>query len=442
MKLAVAANCGILPRPRVDPDPSLLLSLNRRVAAATPATPQPEDSCMTRSLLAAAALMVALVPLASAQAVIKIGEVNSYKVQPAFLEPYKKGMELAVDEINAAGGVGGKKVQLITRDDNGNPGDAVRAAEELISRENVDVLAGGFLSHIGLALADFAKQKKFFYLASEPLTDKIVWQNGNKYTFRLRPSTYMQSAMLVPEAAKLKKKRWAVVYPNYEYGQSAVATFKTLLKAAQPDVEFVAEQAPALGKLEAGAVVQALADAKPDAIFNVLFGADLAKFVREGNTRDLFKGREVVSLLTGEPEYLDPLKDETPNGWIVTGYPWNAINTPEHQAFLKAYQAKFNDYPRLGSVVGYTAIKSIAAGVAKAGGTDTEKLITAFRGLTLDTPFGKASYRAEDHQSTMGAYVGKTKNDKGKGVMVDWVYLDGAKFQPSNDEVKKLRPAN
>jgi branched-chain amino acid transport system substrate-binding protein len=397
---------------------------------------------MTRSLLAAAALMAALVPLASAQAVIKIGEVNSYKVQPAFLEPYKKGMELAVDEINAAGGVGGKKVQLITRDDNGNPGDAVRAAEELISRENVDVLAGGFLSHIGLALADFAKQKKFFYLASEPLTDKIVWQNGNKYTFRLRPSTYMQSAMLVPEAAKLKKKRWAVVYPNYEYGQSAVATFKTLLKAAQPDVEFVAEQAPALGKLEAGAVVQALADAKPDAIFNVLFGADLAKFVREGNTRDLFKGREVVSLLTGEPEYLDPLKDETPNGWIVTGYPWNAINTPEHQAFLKAYQAKFNDYPRLGSVVGYTAIKSIAAGVAKAGSTDTEKLVTAFSGLTLDTPFGKATYRAEDHQSTMGAYVGRTKNDKGKGVMVDWVYLDGAKFQPSNDEVKKLRPAN
>ena len=397
---------------------------------------------MTRSLLAAAALMAALVPLASAQAVIKIGEVNSYKVQPAFLEPYKKGMELAVDEINAAGGVGGKKVQLITRDDNGNPGDAVRAAEELISRENVDVLAGGFLSHIGLALADFAKQKKFFYLASEPLTDKIVWQNGNKYTFRLRPCTYMQSAMLVPEAAKLKKKRWAVVYPNYEYGQSAVATFKTLLKAAQPDVEFVAEQAPPLGKLEAGAVVQALADAKPDAIFNVLFGADLAKFVREGNTRGLFQGREVVSLLTGEPEYLDPLKDETPNGWIVTGYPWNAINTPEHQAFLKAYQARFNDYPRLGSVVGYTAIKSIAAGVAKAGSTDTEKLVTAFSGLTLDTPFGKATYRAEDHQSTMGAYVGRTKNDKGKGVMVDWVYLDGAKFQPSNDEVKKLRPAN
>ena len=386
-------------------------------------------------------LTCALVP-AHAQGVIKIGEINSYKAQPAFLEPYKKGMELAVDEINAKGGVNGRKIELISRDDNANPGDAVRVAEELISREKVDVLAGAFLSNTGLALTDFAKQKKFFYLAAEPLTDKIVWSNGNRYTYRLRPSTYMQVAMLVPEAAKLKKKRWAIVYPNYEYGQSSVATFKTLLKAAQPDVEFVAEQAPPLGKVDSGSVVQALADAKPDAIFNVLFGADLSKFVREGNTRGLFKDREVVSVLTGEPEYLDPLKDEAPNGWIVTGYPWSGIKTPEHKAFLDAYQAKFKDYPRLSSVVGYSAIHSIAAGIQKAGGTDTEKLVAAFKGLQLDSPFGKISYRAQDNQSTMGAYVGKTKNDGGKGVMVDYVYLDGAKFQPSDDEVKKMRPAD
>ncbi|QOF78825.1 ABC transporter substrate-binding protein [Variovorax sp. 38R] len=386
-------------------------------------------------------LASALVP-AHAQGVIKIGEINSYKAQPAFLEPYKKGMELAVDEINAKGGVNGKKLELISRDDNANPGDAVRVAEELISREKVDVLAGAFLSNTGLALTDFAKQKKFFYLAAEPLTDKIVWSNGNKYTYRLRPSTYMQVAMLVPEAAKLKKKRWAIVYPNYEYGQSSVATFKTLLKAVQPDVEFVAEQAPPLGKVDAGSVAQALADAKPDAIFNVLFGADLSKFVREGNTRGLFKDREVVSVLTGEPEYLDPLKDEAPNGWIVTGYPWYGIKTAEHKAFNDAYQAKFKDYPRLGSVVGYSAIYSIAAGLKKAGSTDTEKLVAAFKGLQVDTPFGKISYRAQDNQSTMGAYVGKTKNDGGKGVMVDYVYLDGAKFQPTDDEVKKMRPAD
>lgn len=372
--------------------------------------------------------------------VIKIGEINSYKVVPAFLEPYKKGMELAVEQINQQGGVHGKKIELIVRDDNGNPGEAVRAAQELIARDKVDVLTGTFLSHIGLAVADFAKQQKVFFLASEPLTDKIVWQNGNEYTFRLRPSTYMQVAMLIPGAQAMNKKRWAIVYPNYEYGQSAAETFKTLLKAAQPDVEFVAEQATPLGKVDAGSVAQALADAKPDAIFNVLFGPDLAKFVREGNTRGLFKGREVVSLLTGEPEYLDPLKDETPNGWLVTGYPWYGINTPDHDAFLKAYQDRFNDYPRAGSIVGYVSIMSLAAGMTKAQNTDTQALIKAFKGLSVATPFGEIIYRSQDHQSTMGAFVGRTQNNQGKGVMVNFKYIDGAAVMPSDDVIKTLRP--
>lgn len=372
---------------------------------------------------------------------IKIGEINSYKAHANFLGPYKKGMELALDEINASGGLLGKKVEIISRDDNANPGDAVRAAEELVSREKVDVLTGTFLSHVGLAVTDFAQQKKIFFLAAEPLTDKIVWENGNRYTFRLRPSTWMQVAMLVPEAAKLKKKRWALVYPNYEYGQSAANTFKQLLKAAQPDVEFVAEQAPPLGKVDAAAVTQALADAKPDAIFNVLFGPDLAKLVREGGTRGLFKGREVVSLLAGEPEYLDPLKDEAPTGWIVTGYPWSGISTPEHKRFLDAYQKKFNDYPRLGSIVGYSAIMSIAAGIRKANSANTEKLIDVFHGLSVETPLGKVRYRPQDNQSTMGAYVGRITVKDGKGVMVNYQYQDGAKFQPADAEVRQLRKA-
>ena len=400
-----------------------------------------------RSLSTSLALVAATISLPSsaqkdAQGPIRIGEINSYKAQPAFLEPYKKGMELALEEVNAAGGVNGRKIELVIRDDGGNPGDAVRVAEELVVREKVHLLAGTFLSHIGLAVTDFAKQKKVFFLASEPLTDKVVWQNGNRYTFRLRPSTYMQAAMLVPEAAKMKKKRWAVVYPNYEYGQSAVATFKEQLKKAQPDVEFVGEQAAPLGRVDAGAVVQALADAKPDAIFNVLFGADLTKFVREGNTRGLFKGREVVSLLTGEPEYIDPLRDETPIGWLVTGYPWYGIDTTEHKSFFIAYHKKYGDYPRLGSVVGYTTIKVLATGLKKANSTDTEKMIAAFKGLNFDTPFGKASFRAIDHQSTMGSYVGWTTQNGGKGEMKNYKYYEGAAYLPPDAEVKKLRPAD
>ena len=378
---------------------------------------------------------------AFAQDTIKIGELNSYKAQPAFLEPYKRGMELAIEEINGKGGVLGKKLELITRDDGANPGEAVRVAEELVTREGVVMLAGTFLSNIGLAVTNFAGQKKVFFLASEPLTDKITWADGNKYTFRLRASTYMQTAMLMPAAVAANAKKWAIVYPNYEYGQSAAASFKEMLKKAQPGVEFVTEQAPPIGKVDAGAVAQAIDDAKPDAIFNVLFGADLTKFVREGNTRGVFKNRTVVSLLSGEPEYLDPLGEETPVGWTATGFPWDKIKTPEYIAFLTAYQKKFNDYPRLGSIVGYTTIKSAAAGIAKANSTDTEKLVQAFKGLTVAGPFGAFQYRASDHQATMGAYVGKLALEKGKGTMVDFKYIDGASVLPNDADTKKLRPS-
>ncbi|HEX2517933.1 MAG TPA: ABC transporter substrate-binding protein [Castellaniella sp.] len=378
----------------------------------------------------------------AAQDVIKIGELNSYKSQPAFLGPYKNGMDLALDEINKAGGVDGKQLKLVIRDDNANTGDAVRAAEDLLASDKVDVLMGTFLSNVGLAVSDFAKHKKRFFLASEPLTDKIVWKDGNKYTYRLRASTYMQVAMLVPEAVKMHKKRWALVYPNYEYGQSAAETFKALMKKAQPDVEFVAEQATPLGKIDAANVVQALADAKPDAMFNVLFATDLAKFVRAGTQRNFFKGLSVVSLLTGEPEYLDPLGDETPVGWVVTGYPWYAIDTPEHKAFLKTYEDKYHDYPRLGTIVGYTAVKSLAAGMKKAGSTDTDALIKAFAGLKVDMPFGPITYRAIDHQSTMGAYVGTLAKKDGKGIMTNIRYVNGADVLPPDDVVRTLRPTS
>ncbi len=389
--------------------------------------------------IAIAALALALAIPAAAQS-IKLGELNSYKVFPAFLEPYRKGMELALDEVNAAGGALGRKIEIVSRDDNGSPGDAVRVAEELISREKVALLMGTFASNVGLAVADLAKQRKVLFIAAEPLTDKLVWENGNEYTFRLRASTYMQTAMLVPEAAKLGKKRWAIVYPNYEYGQAATATFKRqMIARSGGGLEFV-EQAVPLGKIEPGPVVQALIDARPDAIFSSLFGADLARFVREGQLRGLFKDRPVFNLLGGEPEYLDPLKDEAPVGWWVTGYPWYAIDTPGHRRFRDAYQKKFGDYPRLGSVVGYSTVIAATAALRKAGSTDPAKLVAAMKNLEIDTPFGRVTFRGLDHQSTMGAYVGRTDVRDGKGVMTEWRYSDGKDFLPTDDEVRRLRP--
>jgi branched-chain amino acid transport system substrate-binding protein len=250
----------------------------------------------------------------------------------------------------------------------------------------------------------------------------------------------MQNVMLAEAAAQIEAVRWATIAPNYEYGQSAVAEFKKLLQERKPDVVFVEEQWPALGKLEAGPTVQALAAAEPEAIYNATFGGDLVKFVREGDTRGLFEGREVVSLLTGEPEYLDPLGAEAPEGWLVTGYPWSKIETPEHTAFLKAFQARWNEPPKLGAVVGYAMIHSIAAMLDQAGSTDTDAMIGAMAGLEVETPFGEITWRALDHQATMGAFVGRITVEDGQGTMTHWRYIDGKDVMPSDAEIEALRP--
>ena len=336
----------------------------------------------------------------------------------------------------------GKPLEFIFRDDQGEPGEAVKIAEELMTREGTVMLTGTILSHVGLAISSFAAEKGYVYLASEPLADALVWEKGNDFTFRLRASTYMQAAMLAEEAAKTDAVTYATIAPNYAYGKDAVAAFKEALTALRPDVEFVTEQWPALFKIDAGAEVQAIERAKPDAIYNVTFGGDLAKFVREGTTRGLFEGRTVLGLLTGEPEYLEPLADEAPEGWIVTGYPWYDLQDGANKVFVDEYMARFDESPKIGSLVGYMTVQSIAAALTEAGSTEADAIAQAFKGLKLDTPLGEIEFRGLDHQATMGAFVGRTALVDGAGVMVDWEYKGGANYLPSDDVVKSRRPAS
>ena len=392
-----------------------------------------------KAMLAGAALLASPLSAQEGEPIV-IGEINHYKRMAAFAEPYRKGMELAIEEINEDGGVLGRPLEFIFRDDQGEPGEAIRIAEELMTRDGAVMLTGSILSNVGLAIASLAGEKQYVYLAAEPLADSLVWSAGNDYTFRLRASTYMQAAMLAEQAAASGATRFATIAPNYAYGKDAVAAFKEALTALNPDVEFVAEQWPAVFGIDAGAEVQALERAKPEAIFNVTFGTDLAKLVREGGDRGLFEGRQVYGLLSGEPEYLDPLGDEAPEGWIVTGYPWYDLEEGPGLDFVNAYQERWGDYPRVGSLVGYTTVLSIAAAIERAQSTDTEALREAFEDLQLSTPVGDIRFRGADHQSTMGAYVGTTALRDGGGVMVDWEYKDGALYLPSEEDAAARRP--
>ncbi|MHA7875466.1 ABC transporter substrate-binding protein [Roseivivax sp.] len=396
----------------------------------------------TFTALSAAVLAAFALPAAAQDdGPIVIGEINHFKRMAAFAEPYRKGYEMAIEEVNAAGGIAGREIAVIYRDDQGEPGEAIRIAEELMTREGAVMLTGSILSNVGLAISSLADRKGWVYLASEPLADALVWSEGNPWTFRLRASTYMQAAMLAEEAAKTEATRFATIAPNYAYGKDAVAAFKEVLTSLKPEVEFVGEQWPQLFQIDAGAEVQALERAKPDAIYNVTFGPDLAKFVREGADRGLFEDRAVFGLLSGEPEYLEPLGAEAPEGWVVTGYPWYAFEGDANADFVADYTARWEESPKNGSLVGYMTGLSVAAALERAESFAPEAIRAAFEGLSVTGPVGEVTYREIDNQSTMGAFVGTTAVEEGAGVMVDWAYRDGAAYLPEDAEVKSRRAA-
>ncbi|OZI32370.1 hypothetical protein CAL29_20155 [Bordetella genomosp. 10] len=371
---------------------------------------------------------------------LRIGEINTYRKQPDFALPYRRGWELALAQINADGGLLGQKVEVLSRDDQGVVDDAVKAAQALVDQDKVSALFGGYSSEVGLGLAHYAVENKVFYLAVAPLTQRLTWQEGNRYTWRLRPAAWMQAAAVAPKALGQRKPRWALVYRDDESDRATADAFKSLMKTFQPKVEFVYDTPQPKDKFDAEAVATAVAQAKPDAIFNMLTGDALRLFVGAGNAQQLFEQRPVVSLFTGDPENLQALGDLAPADWIVTGYPRDAIDTPVNRDFVKAYTDKYGSPPQTASVLGYTALMSLAAGIKRAGSADADKLTAAFAKLHVATPFGDIEYRAIDHQSTLGTWLGYTSRVDGVNGMDRYVYLAGARLQPPDENIRRLRP--
>jgi len=398
---------------------------------------------------------LAIVTPADAQAPIKIGEINSYSgVGAAFTAPYRAAVEMALEEINAKGGVLGRRIEVIFRDDKLRPDEGIKHAQELVFQEKVDFLMGTFSSAVGLAVSDFALKNKILFLAAEPLTESLTWQKGHRYVFRVRPHTWAQGRMLAERAAKLPHTRWANIGPDYEYGHKAWEGFWNRLKELKPTVTEASSSFPKLGAGQYVDHINKLVAANPEAVYTSLFGGDWIAFVKQAAPFGLFSGDQkkfIVGILLGEPEYIDPLGKDAPEGMLVTGYPWYAIDSPAHKAFVERY-GKFASqkypnlakYPYQGSLVGYITMVSMAEAIKKAGTTDTENVIKAMEGLRVDTPVGPITFRASDHQSTMGAWVGATRFDsqRGVGVMVNWEYVPGEKILPSDEEVKKLRPGS
>ncbi len=375
-------------------------------------------------VLAAAAFCVSV----QAQPV-RIGDINSYKAFPEHLEPYRRGWQLAQEELNAAGGVNGRRIEVLSRDDGTRADDAVRLATELAARDKVDLVMGGFTSGVSLALADFANRQRIVYLATTALTGDIAGAKASRYTFSLRPSAGMQASMLLPEAIKLDRKRWAIVYPHNVHDYAAVASFRTRLMKAQPSVDVVYEQIVPLGQIDAYGIVRWLENNQVQAVLSLLFGSDLREFVARGGEKNLFARVQVLNPFAGQPEDLAFLAGNVPEGWWVTGYPASDIHYGPHQRFVTQYRKRWGEPPAAASLYGYSALIAIAHALRRAKSTDPERLVRAFEELHVAAPIGPLQWRRDRH-STLGAFVGQLAATEQGAAMVRWRYESSARDLP------------
>ncbi|EJJ31483.1 ABC transporter substrate-binding protein [Rhizobium sp. CF142] len=388
--------------------------------------------------------LLATIPLsATAQDVkpIRIGEVNSYSgALAAFTAGYRKGFDLAVENVNGDGGVLGRPLEVIYRDDNLSPADAVRVANELVSNQGVDLLAGTYLSPSGLAIANYADRRKVFFVATEPLSNAVTWSKGSRFVFRVQTPSLLLATALAVQAKGLQCTKWAGTGPMSEAVTDMVRDFQAELRKTHPDLVWADDSMAPVGRFNAGATIEHLQRLGVDCVFSAHVGPDMISFLRESKARGFYDKVKVVSVQAGLPEWLNSFGSEAPTGWITNGLPYDEIDTPPMRDFVAKYRAKYNEEPIYGAFLAYLSVEGIASGIKRAGSTNVEDLIKGFRGDDFDCVLGKCRWRV-DHQLSLGAWVGSIAGAEGKAKMIGWRYISGDEGLPSEADGLAMRPA-
>jgi branched-chain amino acid transport system substrate-binding protein len=371
----------------------------------------------------------------------RIGEINSYSVTRlrAFTGPYRQAMTLAIERVNAAGGLAGRPIELLLGDDKFDPRQAAMLARELISDARVDMLMGTFNSDVALAVSEVATDSRVLFLAGEPRSDALVWDRGSHYVFRLRTSQSMMSAMLVEQLATAPGRRWGACGAAYPAARRFATTFREQIGKVRADLIWADDHIFDQDAFNAEAAIDWLISNDLEVAFLSVLGPSLLELVRCGNARDAFRNRIIVNPLAGEPEYMEPLGLEAPEGWLVLGYPGSDDPLPSNQFFCREFRERFGSDPTFGALLGTILIDTLAAAAERATSLETEDLISALRGLKVATPMGYLDIRAADHQATMGTWLGRLTVCNGAAAMRDWKFLPGNRYLPSEDQAAQLR---
>ncbi|MEN6438622.1 MAG: ABC transporter substrate-binding protein [Syntrophobacter sp.] len=353
----------------------------------------------------------------------------------------KQGADLAIDEINKAGGINGRKVEGLFEDDTGKSDVGIRVVRKLVYENEADAIIGIDSSGVVSAVAPVMKELKTPLIITHAAVPDVTGSNCNPYTFRVSLNIEQNVGMASAIASEAKAKVWTTVGPDYSFGHQSWEYFQKYLKKKRPDVTFLPDSEAAFSPTattDFSAFITKVMNSRADGVLISLWGGNLIDFVRQASDVGFFDGkREVLMTLGAATEVLYALKEKMPTGvWVGTRYWFQANETGANKAFVEAYKKRFDVYPSYNAHGAYAAVKVYAAAAAKAGSVDKEKIIKALEGLTIDLPIGKTTIRAGDHQAVSDGTWGRTAADPGIPIRIlkPMRHFSGNEITPAVEE--------
>ena len=401
---------------------------------------------MKRVMLFVAVFLAATVILSQtpyAADVIKVGIVDTYTGPPSnYTLDVLDGFKLAVDQINAKGGVFGKKIEYVARDEKFKPDIGLSMAKELVMKENVDVLMGTINSATALAVSDFAQKEKIPFFVTFSKSERIIGEKGHPYVFNMNENTQMAGRAAAVALAKKPFVNYWIAGDDYEYGHAiADAVWKNLEKL-NPKVKMIGESWWKVGEADFTPYITQILAAKPDFIIVATGGGGMVNFQKAAKATGLAQTIPFYQHTATEAGTLLPQGKDAPEGVYGTAnYLFYFPDTPANEAFVKEFNKAYQRIPKASALVGYMTGQFIAEGFKKAKKVDREAFIKALEGMKLESPVGPLAIRACDHQLELPTYFGITKKDAKYEFLVsgDTQTVSPKDYMPTCEEVLALR---
>lgn len=399
--------------------------------------------CVLAAFLISLPCFFASVQSSTAAGTIKVGFVDTYS-GPAttYSQDVLDGFKLAMNAINAKGGVLGKKIEFVTRDDKFKPDIGLAMAKELVLREQVNILMGTTNSGAALAISDFAKKEKIPFIVTDAKSDKITGAMGHRYVFNVNENTAMIGKAAALALSKKPFVKYFIVGEDYEFGHACAEAVWNNLKTLKPGVQLLGQSWRKVGETDLVPYLTAMLQAKPDCVISASGGSGVVNFLKSVKATGIAQKMPIYQHNATELAALQPLGADAPEGVMGTSnYHFYFPNTAENKAFVEEFKKAYNRYPRSTALYGYIAAQFMANAFMKAGKFDTERFINAMEGLTIPSPVGKVTMRACDHQVMLPMFFGDTKKASGYDFLVaaDIITIAGKDYIPTCQETTGQR---